>query len=402
MDEKQLKQLLEDIAYEEIPDDMNVWHEIRQQVETTNPRAMRRGFRLVRIGLLAALLVLATAAAYAVYQGLIGSDPGLDAVNQANLVTTIDETQAVGGDYNWSVTLHYAYADANRITIGYTVTGEAPAREQIRPFTNPLLKDSVGREYTWLPVGGGGGGGGGSGDPDELIQFEDNLGASFDASIIDGAPESLDLTLTIQLAYANDAARAAYGPNVMLPAGEATFDFSVPFIAGHSYAGPQAASASELEMTLQNVVVAPSLTRLDLCFAAPPSENGRPWNAFVNVTVDDAMVVEDFQLLPPIVPDPDSDCQQYIMPLSLVDYVESGEWTLNVTTLRAADSENVDIVAQRMHDEAGIDVTPHEMGGYMFNEPQPDMAEANAALARILAEEQQSIDGPWVFRWRFE
>ncbi|MBE0688697.1 MAG: hypothetical protein IH587_01070, partial [Anaerolineae bacterium] len=331
MDEKQLKRLLEEIAYEEIPDDMNVWHEIRQQVETANPRTTRRSFRLVRIGLLAALLVLATAAAYAVYQGLIGSDPGLDAVSQANLVTTIEETQDIGGDYDWSVTLHYAYADANRITVGYTVTGAAPAREQLRPFTNPLLKDSAGREYTWLPIGGGGGGGGGSGDPDELIHFEDNMGASFDASIVTDAPESLDLTLTIQLAYANDEAREAYGPNVMLPAGEATFNFTVPFIAGHSYDGPQTATASDIEMTLENVVVAPSLARLDLCFAAPLSDDGRPWAVFVDVTVNDVDVVQDFRLLPPIVPDPDSDCQQYVMPVSLVDYVESGEWVLSVT-----------------------------------------------------------------------
>ncbi|MCA9907343.1 MAG: DUF4179 domain-containing protein, partial [Anaerolineae bacterium] len=199
MDEKQLKRLLTEIAHEEIPDDMNVWHEIRQQVEIANPRTTRRGFRLVRIGLLAALFVLATAVVYTDYQGLIGSDPGLDAVNQANLVTTIEETQELGGDYDWAVTLHYAYADANRITVGYTVTGAAPAGEQFRPFTNPLLQDSEGRQYTWLPVGGGGGGGGGSSDPDELVPFEDNMGASFDASIIDGVPESLDLTLTIQL-----------------------------------------------------------------------------------------------------------------------------------------------------------------------------------------------------------
>jgi len=402
VDEKQLKRLLTEIAYEEIPDDMNVWHEIRQQVETANPRITRRSFRLVRIGLLAALLVLATAAAYAVYQGLIGSDPGLDAVNQANLVTTIEETQELGGDYDWSVTLHYAYADANRITVGYTVTGTAPAREQIRPFTNPLLTDSDGRQYTWLPVGGGGGGGGGSGDPDELIQFEDNMGASFDASIVTDASESLDLTLTIQLAYANDEARESFGPNVMLPAGEATFDFTVPFIAGHSYDGPKIATASDIDMTLQNVVVAPSLTRLDLCFAAPSPENGQPWDVFADVTVNDVLVVQDFQLLSPIVPDPDTDCQQYVMPLSLVEYVESGEWTLTVTALRAPGSEDPDTVVQRMRDEAGIAITPLESGGYMFNNGGPDMREANEALARILSEEQQTLEGPWVFQWRFE
>ncbi|MCC6613943.1 MAG: DUF4179 domain-containing protein [Anaerolineae bacterium] len=383
---------------------MNVWHEIRQQVETANSRTTRRGFRLVRTGLLAALFVLATAVAYAVYQGLIGSDPGLDAVNQANLVTTIEETQELGGDYDWAVTLHYAYADANRITVGYTVTGAAPARDQLRPFTNTLLRDSTGRQYTWLPVGGGGGGGGGgSSDPDALVPFEDNIGASFDASIIDDAPESLDLTLTIQLAYATEDARQEFGPDVMLPAGDVTFEFTVPFIAGHRYDGPQTASASAIDMTLQDVVVAPSLTRLDLCFAAPPSDNGKPWAAFADVTVDGNVVVEDFQLLSPIVPVADSDCQQYVMPLSLVEYVESGEWTLTIAALRAPDTESPDTVIQRMRDEAGINITPLEDGGYMFSEPLPeDMTAASAALADILSEEQQTLEGPWVFQWRFE
>lgn len=93
MNERELHNILESIAQEEIPDDMQLWHKIESRLNTPNTRRTTGLNRLGRaaVYLLAALAL--TTAGYAFYQQLIqvGGDPGIIAVQ--DLVTPIDQTQ---------------------------------------------------------------------------------------------------------------------------------------------------------------------------------------------------------------------------------------------------------------------------------------------------------------------
>lgn len=395
MDEKQIKTALENIATKEVTDDMNLWPLIQKQIEGQRYGLPRRrpGWILV----IAALLIMASATVYAVDRLLQSSDPGLDAMSQE--ITYLDITQPVPGTagetYNLRVTLDYAYADANRITVSYTVTGEAKASEQLTLYHTPALTDDRGNQFVWLPIGGGGGGGGGS-DPDEIITTTTTMTTSFDASLLTDTPEMLNLNLKIDVAYSTSAAMPVEGAS-MIYAGPTMFEFSIPFNAGRVMNTPQTVTAGGIEMTLQKVVVAPSLTRVELCYADPEPEEVI-WSPHGHLVIEgeEMLPVDDFAIAglagQPL--QEDDACRALIIPQALQDH--TGEWTLTIDSLRYVPSDQAEVI-RRLQEDYDIPVTPLPEGGFTYGADVREDKDIGAALQAIHADLAQHINGPWVF-----
>jgi hypothetical protein len=335
---------------------------------------------------------MASATVYAVDQLFQSADPGINAVSEE--ITYFDLTQPIPGDagekYNLQVRLDYAYADANRITISYGVTGEAKASEALTIYHTPTLTDDRGNQYVWLPIGGGGGGGGGRNNPDEIIQSSSGLTTSFDASLLTDAPEALNLSLKIEVAYSSTST-AQQGD--MVYAGETTFDFTLPLNPGRVMDTPQTVTAGGIDMTLQKVVVSPSLTRIELCYLEP---DDAIWTPYGRLEVDGEETLPEGQFamagLGGLPLEEDDPCRALVIPQALQD--QNGEWTLTITHLANQIVDPAEVI-RRLEDDYGIVVTPNPDGGFTYDTSQHN--DIGAALNTINADLMERIDGPWVF-----
>jgi hypothetical protein len=404
MDDKHLKQILTEIAQQEIDPEMNLWPEIQSKLGKPVSQPRYTALRLLRVAAVIALLVVTTAAAYAVYQELVPDDPGLSAMNDE--IIYLDQTQPIetdaGRNLNLQVTLQYAYADANRITVAYEVTGEARAGDEVQIYVNPTLTDSANRQYVWLPVGGGGGGGGGAA-PDEIVQFRNSGLANFDASVLENVPETLDLNLKIEVAYANAELRQQ-DPYGMLFAGDTLFSFALPLAPGRVMETPQTSSAAGIEMTVQKVVVAPSMTRVELCYPAP-DVGEQMWTPFGTLEIGGEVMFEAMGFnvagLGGLPLNPDDECRALIIPEALQDI--EGEWRLTIEALRQEGSVDVEALAQRLSEEYDVEITPLPEGGFSVrnDQPLPEGFDLGAAIAELEGELAEQIVGPWRFTFSF-
>ena len=140
-----------------------------------------------RLGWAIAGLAL-TSAAYAtvpILQRALRLERGLQRIQEQHLGQEVDLRQIVAG---FTVAVQRVYADANRIVIGYTVSGPADiAFNNFSPI-DTVLTDQEGREYpTHSGIGAG---------------MEGDTGGyvlSFDAGVLSQAPERLQLRLVTEI-----------------------------------------------------------------------------------------------------------------------------------------------------------------------------------------------------------
>jgi hypothetical protein len=199
----------------------------------------------------------------------------------------------------------------------------------VEMYSNPTLSDDVARQYLWLPTSG------------QQVMEVGNAGdfthsaiISFDSGMITGNPANLNLSLRLELAYTTAESRAD-DPYGMFPAGEATFDFTIPFNPGRTVAVDEAVEASGLAITVQQVVITPSLTRLDLCLSDASAFNvdaWLSWETLVTLDVNGERVVTD---LPAAftgsnggILEPASACRSLAIADALADY--NGSWSLTL------------------------------------------------------------------------
>lgn len=254
MDAKRLKYYLSRKLDSEIPNTMNLWPQIQKQALPEAAPRPRVALRPRHALVIAALAVLATTA-YAMFHLIAPPDPGIAAVSgQALQINQTQSVESLAPSFsNISITLATAYADANRINLTYSVTGESAASGTTL-FINPTLSDAQGTVYPFLSTG--------------RDDFEGQDGSaysktgtlSFDAAQVAGAPPALNLNVHFDVAFSDDDLRAA-DPNGMMMAGQADFTVSIPFNAGTVAAINQTVG----QVTLQRAAIAPSLTRLELC-----------------------------------------------------------------------------------------------------------------------------------------
>lgn len=326
MDDQHLKRILTDHAEQEIPTTMDMKFSILNAAKAE--QKSKNSFPLRRIAAVAALALALGTTGYAVASGLLWQDAGMETVQEDDLVTEIALTNPISTTApitDLSVTLDYAYADINRVAVAYHVTGEVAEGAEVQLYTNPLLTDSQGREYIWLPAAG-------SQTVNDAGEGElDYSGImSFDASALEGNPETLSLTLNVDVAYST-----ADDPMGMQMAGGTSFSFEVPFRPGTTLAISQSAAASNVSMTLDRVTVAPSMSRLDLCvdpshFDADPQQMNAwlAWQAVVSVSVDGSPIVQS-QPLGVDVGAADSACRAISIPAALGN--QAGEWIVTIS-----------------------------------------------------------------------
>ncbi|MBK8135772.1 MAG: hypothetical protein IPK52_08035 [Chloroflexi bacterium] len=328
MDAKRLKQYLSRKLESEISNTMNLWPQIQKQVQPESAPRPRMALRPRHALVVAALAVLATTA-YAVFQLIAPPDPGMAAVSGQAL--QVNQTQSVeslsAGLTDITITLATAYADANRINLTYSVTGES-ASSGTTLFINPTLSDAQGTVYPFLSAG--------------RDDFEGQDGSaysrtgtlSFDASQVAGAPSALNLSVHFDVAYSDDDLRAA-DPNGMMMAGQADFAVSVPFNAGTVVAVNQTVG----EVTLQRAVIAPSLTRLEICPAAGllGAADWWQWTVVGSLTIGGQPVATGETLT---LAAADSACPSVIVPYALDG--RAGAWAVTLDAFTAEGRARVD------------------------------------------------------------
>ncbi len=412
MDERQLRQTLHTLAQQEVSDDMNLWPKIHDELIT--PRHVRPALRLGRLAAVLALLLMVAAAAYAVDRLLQTGDPGLDALQQANLITELGLTQTQGAV---TVTLEYAYADANRISIVYSGTAQVPLTDQIG-MSDARLFDDQGRAFRPMFGGGGGGGGAAEATPETSeVSFSGTV--SYDASVIEGAPERLALRLELDmLHYAGQPAPAGAAPQpgtmtgmmtgpdgqpvllVYTPAGEPltfTFTFDVPFNPGRVLNTPQTAAAGGLALTLQKLVVAPSMTQAVICAEPSRAADLKGWLLEATITVNGA------EVLPPasinrVGDEADPACGLYMLSQGpLPDSSPDAAWVLVIPRLRQPGSEDQASVNAEL-ERQGVQLVPQPDGSFGLMPPEGmPYDEFWRLVDRVTAQYQASLEGPWTF-----
>lgn len=390
MDSHNIKRLLEELAQEEIPQDMNL---LPNFTFVPAPRRAQKARALAKIAILVLLMLLAAVVGYALYQGVTG-DPGLTAVEQSDRVTRFDQTMSVTGypaaeDHAAQVTLDYAYADANRVTVAYTVTGTGD--EPFALYMNPTLKRADGSQFLRFLLGDYGTPVTGE-DADGRQTYTTRMISSFDGSGITEPLDSLDLVLDVDVASSYPQSDE---PMTMLMLGAAHFEFSVPFLPGRVYDTPQTVSDDDVALTLNRVVVTPSLTRIEMCYL-DPAPDGRAWALDGQLQIDGSVVVENIQLNE-TGPNGESldeaePCHTLIIPAALD--TQTGEWTLTITNMRLPGSEDPQQVIAQMQEEFGITITRNQWGDY---DPMPTDDAGAQALTSVLRGLQERIEGPWVF-----
>jgi hypothetical protein len=407
MDENQIKQALAAIAEQEIKDDMNIWPHVKTALSAQTSPQHRTIFKLVQIAAMFVIVVAVSAMTYAVYQGLINADKGLEAVDRDNKIVYFGQTKPVvptnsqtPTDYDLAVTLDYAYADANRITVSFTASGKAPASKSVAVYSNATLLDANGQELSRMPLlgsgggsGGGGGGSGSGGSEDPIVEFNNSLTANFDASSITDNPANIDLQLKVEVAYTSADTQGG-----MLLAGTSTFDFSLPFNPGRSAEVNQTVNAGGLDMTLRKVTVSPSLTRLEVCYEDASRDN---YTAvpFGTVAINGETIVPETELTlsglagKPL--DADDACRAIDIPDALQN--ESGDWTITITSLRLRGSENLQQVAAELKQQHNIIITPQPEGGFSYDTPPDGDQELWDSIDQIIADAQETVEGPWTF-----
>ncbi len=351
MKEQQTVQILQEIAEQEIPASLDLWPAIRARVQPQ--RRSSRWTQLMpatRLGwaFMALVLCLAFGAvAYAVVpvvSRLFQQEAGLRHVEQANLVQELNLSQTVDGV---TVTLERAYADANRIVVGFTI--KAPNGQRYDAYHHLTLTDMAGTVFS-ATIGFGV-----TGQSDILqVSLPPGEGAyvlAFDAAPVQSAPAELDLRLVMELEKfvlppaaleppPTPDSPPAEPPMVVVleplptPEEEAivgpfTFDFSVPFIPGRVAEVNQTVEDAGVAVCLERVVVTPSETRAYLRFDSPGGE--AEW---IPIAMLQAPGEED-EIYTGYVGSYGPASYQYgfLAPL----YERRGEWTLTVTELVGTD-----------------------------------------------------------------
>jgi hypothetical protein len=415
MDERLITQALQDKARKDIPEDMDMFPEIQSQLGRVSRRAARSraSWLAIAIVVMLAMSIVAYGAARLLQTR---SDPGLQGASEADLITVLNLEQTHEGV---TVVLDYAYADSNRLSLAYHMDGEAPNGTDYR-FSTEKITDSQGHEFTAPMFGGGGGGGGGSSDSD-MHSYSQSQNASYDLWTLDNLPDEFDMRVEIgvdRLTYPTPSAPVENAvpvePVSTEPIGPFVFEFRLPVIRGQAVTLGQSASANDVTLTLENLVIAPSMTRGALCFAPP--EAGDRYFPLISLTIDG----EPVPLEPEQSFEPDEErpgCHFLRIPYSLYD--RPGTWVLTVDRLGAylpvstasgsngttqdytitGDAEY--LARARAKLEPGLAAHDIELseadGSLTFSLPLDDAIDLREINQLVADATREYLTGPWVF-----
>lgn len=417
MDDKLLRDILHDLAQQEIPDDMKLWTRIEPALPSAPSRRMRGATRLAWIAAALLISLMVGAGAYAFYQFRHDDDPGLTQIQDEDLVTPIDESQTIDGV---TVTLDWAYADAHRIALAFTTTSE---QDENNPLNyNPAvtkLVDDQGREFR--PMFGGGGGAPG-------LQ---SANANFDASTITGSPDAVALTFEVFLVprpvsppVPPDAAPGSGGgggwgggggggggagdgsgsgggsEGPVFPAmedaiGPFRFAFRVPFIPAVVIEPEQTVEANGIPITLASASITPSLTRITLCRPARQDIDVMMLPNGVLIAGEDEVPRQSAGLEPMVVVRPDDTVCHLLGFLAAYDR-EPAAWTLRIDRLEGIADPSMDELAEALA-AYGIEIAVFPDEQRWETTVVPEGLDIGQVMDEVLDTFTPQIPGPWVF-----
>lgn len=342
MNDNYLKQVLTRRAERDIPASVDVSSAVFRQLKTELPQRAfvtnpTRYFNPRWAALLVIALLVSGTTVYALVQRLIQPDAGISTMQIQQQMVTVNQTNSVmlppaSVVKTLSITVTEAYADSNRISVGYIVNGTAESGTDIKLYSNPTLTDSTGRNYLWLV---------GSSQQDENVttdetgeHFTHEGIMSFDAALAGVVPSGLNLRLKVDVAFTTAAMRAD-NPMGMMLAGQTEFAFSLPVTAGREVMLDQSSASGSQTITANRAVITPSMVRLEVCFsdgsvfavdawlswetAATLTVNGQPrftrTPAYFSGSNGQSLT-------------PDASCRAIILPEALAN--QTGRWELTL------------------------------------------------------------------------
>lgn len=213
----------------------------RANAGTRRPLSFR--LALVLTLLIVALVLAGTASAYIVpvLQQVLGMEPATQHLLQSKQYSNYHLSKTYDG---FTITIEKAYADSNRVIIGYTIQSPAGRDPQfVFSFAGSVLKTAQGVVLPGL-----------EGIGSANIGINGNV-FSFDAANIQGNPKAIQLDMSIPYGYLPQNSGFQVKGYLM-------FDFSVPFHLGRVANIHQSLTVNGKTVTLDRVVVTPSETRL--------------------------------------------------------------------------------------------------------------------------------------------
>lgn len=236
--------------------------------------------------LIAALVLTGIVVALSRKEKAARIDYGIKAVYETGLVHTIDETRQVG---DISLTVDWVYADWNQILVGYSIHSPVDPNDQVEvQIVSAALSDG-----TVLK-------GGPKTGYDEMNIV--SIVAAYEAPENLRSLEATGLQLVFRVEHfryrtpsqipeadmseAQPTRQAEPMPVESMTTGgeETVIELSIPVTSGRIIEVAQTVEANGYAVTLEQVVLAPSMTIARLCFDVPDPVRFHHWYAFVTLT----------------------------------------------------------------------------------------------------------------------
>jgi hypothetical protein len=233
----------------------------------------RWGFRSVAAAFAATVLLggaVFAAGSPLVQQLWQRSDPGSAYVDQSGFVRELNLAETHAGV---TIRLEWAYADGNRILVGYALEGLGglTASGGVTTVDGAVLLDSGGSQY---PLSRGLNG--------ATSPISTNgLGAqvlSFDATSLPADARQVRLTLRLSEVRGQEVVGPQSSKPTVLAQGPWQFQFTLPVLPARITNPGQQATAAGIPMRLERVSVTPSETRVYLRFNPQERDGTRAWS----------------------------------------------------------------------------------------------------------------------------
>ena len=266
---KRIQYRLATLAERDIPDSVDVWPEVQEQIRSTQTMEQTSRRPLPRLAWTAAVLVMLLLFGLATYAGARSifdrlstivepNDGGMHAVYEEGLYQEVNSTHAYEGV---SVGIDWVYADPNRIIIGWHDETEdqqlSAMLETLHTAGGRVLVNSYAIGDTI--------------EPEERRYFH-----TFLAPVEAQSAERIDVEATFAVRRSPITGRPPGNGWVQDELGNWTFEYealgtvtlplSIPVTEGQVIAVGQTVEAAGIPMTLERLILSPSATRADVCF----------------------------------------------------------------------------------------------------------------------------------------